>query len=251
MNLQDAALLIASRGKLMQSLPSRGGMLSVNAEIATIQPYLEQYKQDISIASENTKNQIVFSGKESELLELKDLLDADNISNKMLVVSHAFHSSQMEPILETFRQSILHIDFQPSQYPIVSNVSGKLMQDALMDADYWTNHIRSTVKFSSGLESLKQIGVSNFIEMGPHPVLTAFGMQAERNTENHVWISSLRRGKEDRKTILESVSKWYSAGGNIDWDSFYTKTPKTKLSLPTYPFQRERYWIENTSMKSL
>lgn len=241
-SLEDGVKLIAARGKFMQSLPQSGLMLSVQCSDETIKTYLKTCKA-VSIAAVNSPNQVVISGDEQEINTIIQQLDQDGLKSKKLQTSHAFHSPLMEPILNAFQQVTENITYQQPVYQIISNVSGQLGGQEMMTTEYWTTHIREAVLFKQGLQTVLDMDVNAFVEIGPHPILTAMALHTVDDTaEQAIWISSLNRKTDATSTLLKALSQWYEAGGTVNWEQVYQGKETPRIALPTYPFQRKRYW---------
>jgi malonyl CoA-acyl carrier protein transacylase len=243
-SLQDALKLVSLRGHLIQTLPRDGGaMVVVYASKTKVEEAIQSYSRSVSIAAINGDKNIVVSGEYQIVKTIVKSLESEGIKTQFLNVSHAFHSPLMEPILGNFKQVAQEITYYPPQINLISNLTGKLATNEIATCDYWCHHIRQPVKFGSSLEFLTQKGYDFFIEIGPKPIL--LGMIRQCLPENAViLLPSLREGKSDWQQILESISNLYINGVSINWlkiDQYYTRN---RIQLPTYPFQRQRYWFE-------
>lgn len=206
MSLADGLRLIAARSRLMQSLPAGGGMLAVMADLSTVQAVLNDYPA-LSVAGINGPNQTVISGDLTVIDAVKAALKAQAIKAKPLVVSHAFHSTLMEPMLDSFTQVAEKMTYHTPRYKLVSNVSGDLIGPDTIRAHYWRKHLRAPVNFLQGMQLLLNSGCHRFIEMGPHPVLLGMGSRCVTSSQTSLslqWLPSLRRNKPDREVVLES-----------------------------------------------
>lgn len=236
-SLEEGLKLVATRGRLMQTLCERGMMLAVSVDEQLGRTYLTP---DIALAAINGTENIVFSGDKVAITALNEILTKNGLKTKCLAVSHAFHSHMMEAMIPTFKQIAQTIHYQTPQIPIISNVTGQIITD--FNADYWCDHIRQPVQFALSISTLQKHAVDTFIEMGAKPIL--LGMARQNSTENiGRWLPSLRAGQGDWQVILESVSQLYNAGYPINWQGFYKNCTYKRVILPTYPFQRETYWI--------
>ncbi len=242
-SLEDGIRLVAARGQLMASVKQAGKMATVEASIAELQPYLDK-EPSVSVAGENGPRQTLISGAAAGIESMADQLKNSDIKVKVLPISQASHSPLMEEILPAFRQVASQITYHAPQYPIISNVSGKLAGEEIQSPDYWTDHIRQTVLFSSGMQTLEQEGVTTYLEMGAEPSLVGMGGHCVTNSEDCQWLASLQSEGSDEETILKSVAALYEAGYAPNWDSFYQDREQQKVPLPTYAFQRKRYWID-------
>ncbi len=245
-SLEDGLELIAERGRLMGSLPSNGGMAAVFADLATVQAAVRPHSGEVSIAAINGPQNIVISGLKSRLDSILQALGQEGIKSHQLTVSHAFHSPLMEPILSPFERAAQSIHFTAPGIRLVSNTTGKFIQgDELSQPAYWSNHISQPVRFSESIQTLKQAGCNIFIEVGPKPTLIGMAQQILTEKEN-IWLPSLSPRIDDWEQILESLSELYLQGVVIDWQGFDKDYARTRIELPTYPFQRQRYWYETS-----
>lgn len=243
MSLSDALKLVAARAKLMQSLPSGGGMAAVLTSHETIQQLLNQHQLALDIAAINGPQQVVIAGKLEEIQKSLKIFEKSNIKAQNLVVSHAFHSRLMEPMLDEFRKVAESITYNPPQIDIISNLNGQKILPDMLNADYWVQHIRKPVQFYAGIKAL-QAEQSHFcVEVGPQPVLSGMGAQCLPGS-NNLWLPSLRRSAKDWEILLPSLAQLYLKGISIDWKGFDGSYQRQKISLPTYPYQRERFWIK-------
>ena len=241
LSLEDGLRLMAQRGRLMQTLPTNGGMVAVFAPAAAVALALKGFSDTVSLATLNGPKHTVIAGLQSDLDQVVDTLHHQGFQAKPLQVSHAFHSPLMDPILNVFEQSAQGIHFHPPQIPLVSNLTGDFIGEDALDAQYWRRQAREPVRFGDAIATLSQAGYSLFLEIGPHPVLSAMG---KRCVADGLWLPSLRRGQDSWQTLLTSLSQLYCQGIEIDWHSFDRPYDRRRLSLPTYPFQRQRYWID-------
>ncbi|MBD2111679.1 MULTISPECIES: type I polyketide synthase [Cyanophyceae] len=240
-SLEDGLRLMALRGRLMQTLPANGGMVAVFADADTVAAALPP---TVSLATLNGPDNTVIAGLQSDLETVVEDLHAQGIRTKPLQVSHAFHSALMDPILNVFEQSAQGIRFRAPTIPLVSNLTGEFVgSDLPLDARYWRRHARQPVRFADAIATLHQAGYTQFLEVGPHPVLSAMGKRCVAHS-HHTWLPSLRRGQSDWHTLLTTLGHLYQTGLAIDWANFDCPYQRQWLSLPTYPFQRQRYWID-------
>ncbi len=245
LSLPDALKLIAARGRLMQSLPPGGGMRAVFASLDQIEPQLAGAKGDVAIAAFNGPEHVVLSGRLALLDQLGQALEADGLKSRPLQVSHAFHSALMDPILDAFENELRSVTFNAPQVRLISNLTGRLADPtSISNAHYWRDHIRNPVRFSEGMAALRELKCDAIIEIGPMPTLTALGQQC-LGSEVATWCASLRRGRDDWMQLLDSLKALHMRGVRIDWTGFEADYSRRKLDLPTYPFERERYWFRS------
>ncbi|GFZ92472.1 polyketide synthase [Okeania sp. KiyG1] len=244
-SLEDGLKLIAARGSLMQQLPSGGEMVSVMASESKIRETLQEMALDenIAIAAINGPESMVISGKEEAVRAIATNLESTGIKTKQLQVSHAFHSPLMEPMLADFEAVANQITYHQPKIPLISNVTGKQVNHQITTAKYWVNHIRQPVRFAESTIALHQQGYELFLEIGAKPVLLGMGRQCLPPGIG-VWLPSLRPGVDEWQQMLSSLGQLYVQGVNVDWLGFERDYRHQKVVLPTYPFQRERYWVE-------
>ena len=242
-SLADGVKLVTTRARLMQSLPSTGEMVAVFATPDEIQKLVTVDGQNLSFAVYNNPQNTVISGGISALTSACDALTNAGIKFKKLRTSHAFHSVLMEPILTQFRQVTAAISYHPPQIPLISNLTGQQIGANEIDAEYWCQHLRQTVKFADGLQTLDELGVDIFLEIGPKPTLIGIGQQCLA-ASNQMWLNSLRFNREDWEEMLNSLARLAVNGAEIDWAGFDRDYARQRIPLPTYPFQRKSYWID-------
>jgi malonyl CoA-acyl carrier protein transacylase len=251
-SLEDGLKLIAERGRLMQSLPSDGEMVVVFTNEARVAAAIQPYRQ-VAIAAINGPNCIVVSGQRREVEAAIAPLQAEGIKTQPLKVSHAFHSPLMQPMLKEFEQVAASIRYSLPQIKLVSNVTGELVTGELMTGaiatpEYWCQHVCQPVRFAQSLETLHQQGYRYFLEIGPKPTLIGMGRYCLPDGETNggtpiQWLSSLYPGRDDWQQILQSLGTLYGRGAEIDWVGFDKPYARRRSPLPTYPFQRQRYWV--------
>ncbi|HEX9840752.1 MAG TPA: amino acid adenylation domain-containing protein [Anaerolineales bacterium] len=249
-SLEDGLRLIAERGRLMGTLPQNGSMAAVFAAAPRVAEILKPYEDQVSIAATNGPENTVISGESSAVQVVLEDLARLGISSKALTVSHAFHSPLLDPILDEFESAARRMHFEVPRIPFISNLTGDIFEPGqIPDADYWRKHIRAEVKFSAGMQSLANIGVDVFLEIGPAPVLLSMGKYCLPESRAN-WLPSLRPGQNDWQTLLDSLGKLYVQGAEVDWAGFDQGYIRHKVSLPNYPFERHRYWLEPSARNS-
>nr|AIW82282.1 PuwE [Cylindrospermum alatosporum CCALA 988] len=246
-SLEDGLKLIAQRAQLMQSLKAKGSMVAVFAPESKVLSAIQPYIKEVAIAAINGTENIVISGQQQAVEAVVAVLEAENIKTRSLTVSHAFHSPLVEPMLAEFAVILQQISFQPPQIPVISNLTGKVLAAGeIPDANYWKRHTREPVRFMDGVNALFELGCGIFLELGPKPILTNLGKQCQPEN-NAVWLSCLAAGRDDWHLLLNTLSALYVQGVAINWLGFEQDYPHSLVSLPTYPFQRQSYWIENNN----
>ncbi|MBE1502218.1 polyketide synthase 12 [Amycolatopsis lexingtonensis] len=223
LSLEDACRLVAARASLMQALPPGGAMVSIAAPESAI-----TLTEGVSIAAVNGPESVVISGDEAAVLAIA----AQFPKTKRLTVSHAFHSPLMDPMLDEFRAVAESLEHRPATIPVISNVSGALAEP--FTVDYWVRHVRETVRFADGVSTLKAAGVDVFLELGPDGVLSAM--------IDGTAISALRRDRSEERALLTALSTVHASGADVDWAPFFPGA--VRVDLPTYAFQRSRYWLD-------
>ncbi|NET25238.1 type I polyketide synthase [Okeania sp. SIO1I7] len=242
-SLEDGLKLIAMRGRLMQQLPSGGGMVSVMASESQVTKVIENYNSQVVIAAINGPESIVISGKSEFIAAICSKLEAIGIKTKKLEVSHAFHSHLMEPMLAEFEVIAKQVTYSQPQIPLISNVNGQKVDLEITKAEYWVDHVLKPVRFAESMKTLHQEGSELFIEIGPRPILLGMGRQCLPEDEG-LWFPSLRPPKAELQQMLESLGQLYVQGIKVDWSGFEQNYAGRKVALPTYPFQKQRYWLD-------
>ncbi|MFB6576660.1 SDR family NAD(P)-dependent oxidoreductase [Streptomyces sp. NPDC056402] len=241
LSLSDACALVAARGRLMGALPGGGAMVAVQADEAEVTASLAGFDGRLEIAAVNGPRAVVVSGDadaaEEWLPQWKDR------KTTRLRVSHAFHSPHMEPMLDEFRRVAQGLRFNEPQIPIVSNVTGELVSSEVTDPEYWVRHVRQAVRFADGIRALHALGVRRFLELGPDGVLTAMARQCLEDATDVVLTAALRARHPEAETFAGFLGQAHIAGVGVDWPAFYAGTGAEQVALPTYAFQRERYWL--------
>lgn len=243
-SLEDALRLVAARGRLMQSLPSGGKMVSAAADEATVASAIGDAAQ-VAIAAVNGPRSIVFSGDGGAVDKVAARLAAEGVRTTPLNVSHAFHSPLMDPILDEFRAVAAGVDYQKPTRTLISNVTGKPWDDAQLSADYWVDHLRGAVRFADGVTYAQSKKFQTFVEIGPRPTLLGLG-RASVAPDYGVWLPGLRPDDE-WETLLNCVAELYVRGVEIDWRRFHSDAGGKRMRLPNYPWRYQRCWTDIVS----
>ncbi|WP_430687906.1 type I polyketide synthase [Kutzneria viridogrisea] len=222
LSLEDAAKLVAARGKLMGALPAGGAMVAIQATEDEVLPHLTDR---VSIAAINGPDSVVVSGTEDAVETV--VSQFTDRKTRRLTVSHAFHSPLMDPMLDEFRKVAAGLTYAEPQIPVVGNTEGDPTTP-----EYWVRHVREAVRFHAGVEHLRKQGVTKFLELGPDGVLSAL---AEGTP-------TLRKGRDEKQTVLTALATLHVNGVPVDWAQFFEGSGATRIDLPTYPFQHQRYW---------
>ncbi|WP_425579829.1 type I polyketide synthase, partial [Streptomyces hyderabadensis] len=253
LSLEDACTLVAARGRLMQQLPPGGTMVAVEASADEVLPLLAGHEDAVGLAAVNAPGAVVLSGTEAAVDEIVVVLTARGCRTKRLRVSHAFHSPLMEPMLDEFRRTLQSVTFHEPGIPIVSTVTGVTDPEEMRTADYWVGHVRATVRFADAVTALHGQGVVRWVEVGPSAALlpmiqqtldTVEASSAQESAGEAVVVSLLRRAEPEEKALLTAVSRLYAAGTPVDWAAVFDGLGAHRVDLPTYAFQRQRYWLD-------
>jgi acyl transferase domain-containing protein len=245
-SLEEGLKLVAGRARLMQALPQTGEMVAVFAPQSQVQAAIQLYSQEISIAAINGPENIVISGLRSPIRAMVATLEAKGIKTQQLRVSHAFHSPLIEPMLDAFETEASQVQFQTPRLRLISNLTGEMLPlEYIHDANYWRCHTREPVKFMAGINTLFEQGYNLFLEIGSQPILARMGQKCQQSPAT--WLSTLSQRQEDWQVMLSSLSALYVQGMNVNWMAFDQDYSRNRRSLPTYPFQRQRYWIKSAA----
>ncbi len=243
-SLEDALGLVAARGGLMGALPTGGGMATVFAGEQEVRDFLTSY-DEIAVAAINGDAEVVVSGPESSLTEILPALAEKGLKSRSLKVSHAFHSAQMESILKPFAEVARRVTYREPTLRVISNVTGRVAgAEELMDPMYWVRHLRQEVRFADGFRTARDAGCEVFVELGPNPVLSGLGRRLISKAETPVFIPSLRRGRDARTSLHHASAELFVNGFDLKWPSWGSGR---RVALPTYPFQRESFWLDSAS----
>ncbi|HRT61696.1 MAG TPA: beta-ketoacyl synthase N-terminal-like domain-containing protein [Syntrophales bacterium] len=242
-SLEDALGLVAVRGRLMEELPE-GSMIAVFLSEKDLQPFLNPR---LSIALINAPSLCVVAGETDDVENLAENLTGKGIDIRKLRTEHAFHSAMTESILDRFAGELGRVSFGKPRIPFVSNVTGTWIgTEEVSSPDYWVRHLRGTIRFSDCAGELLKTKNGVFLEVGPGPTLSTLIQQHPLMTDDHVVLSSMRHAKEQKSDVaflLTTLGRLWLAGVSIDWPRFYSGEERRRVPLPTYPFDRKRYWL--------
>jgi acyl transferase domain-containing protein/NADPH:quinone reductase-like Zn-dependent oxidoreductase/short-subunit dehydrogenase/acyl carrier protein len=244
-SLEAGLNLIAERARLMQAEPVGGRMVALLAGEEQVRAAIAPFARTVSVAAVNGPQSVVISGAADDISTIVARLAADGISAKELTVSHAFHSPLMEPMLARFESVVASVALQAPTVRLVSNLTGRVVTaEEIMQPVYWRRHVREAVQFAGGIKTLETAGCNVFLELGPAPVL--LGMAGQCTTGDQArWLPTLRPGRDDWAETLGSMQALFHAGVPIDWKGFDRDYARRHVTLPTYPFQRERHWLKS------
>jgi acyl transferase domain-containing protein/NADPH:quinone reductase-like Zn-dependent oxidoreductase/acyl carrier protein len=246
LSLADACALVAARGRLMGALPEGGAMLAVAASEEEIAEALAERNGAVALAAVNAPRATVLSGESTAIDSCEASWSERGRKTSRLRVSHAFHSPLIEPMLDEFRKVAEGLSYESPQVEVVSNVSGGVVSDELRDPDYWVRHVRETVRFADGVAELERLGVTRFVELGPDGVLSAMARLSagEQLGKRGLFAPAMRARREQPATLVGCLGAVHAAGAVVDWRAFFEGSGARLVDLPTYAFQRERYWLE-------
>jgi acyl transferase domain-containing protein/surfactin synthase thioesterase subunit len=240
--LEDAARLVCARGRLMQSLQSQGAMVAIAAPEAEVARALEPFGA-VTMAAVNGPSSVVISGDEASVMAVAATFRTLSVEVKRLSVSHAFHSAHMDPMLDAFSAVAASVAYRrPWKAVVVSNLSGRLADAEIATARHWVRHVREPVRFSEGVQALEAAGAGTFIEMGPKATLLPL-VAASLSGLDALLLTSGRAGGLETEAALLALAAWAAHGGDLDWKGVFPSRGR-RVELPTYPWQRQRYWIE-------
>ena len=249
MSVAEGLQLVATRGRLMQALSQDGDMVAVFADATRVAAACSSHAQEISIAAINGPESVVLSGRRQAVQQIAAVLAADGVRTQQLQVSHAFHSPLMEPMLDAFEAAAAQVAYRVPQVPLVSNVTGSVLTVA-PDAAYWRRQVRETVQFAAGVATAQAQDGEVWIEVGPSATLLGLGRQCVP-VGTGVWLPSLRPGRGEWSQLLTSLAQVYVHGGTVDWVGFDRDYRRRRVPMPTYPFQRQRYWVKQRATTSI
>jgi amino acid adenylation domain-containing protein len=246
-SLEDGLALVAARGHLMQQMPP-GAMLSVSLTEREVQPFLDA---QLSLAVLNGPSTCVVAGHTEAVETLQAQLEKRGAACRRLHTSHAFHSPMMEPIVEPFAERVRAITLNPPQIPYVSNVTGAWITAAeATDPGYWARHLHRTVRFAEGLQRLLEDPAQVLLEVGPGRTLSTLATRHPDKAPEQIVLSSVRHPQDSQSDVaflLTTLGRLWLAGVAVDWRGFCTHERRRRVSLPTYPFERQRYWVQPQS----
>ncbi|MCA9126864.1 MAG: SDR family NAD(P)-dependent oxidoreductase [Planctomycetales bacterium] len=235
-DLEMALEFAAERGRLMWNLPTGGSMVAVRASADQAETWLRAFP-NVSLAADNGPQSVVLSGMESDLKPLLEQLQTHAITYQPLQVSHAFHSKQIEPVMERLAELTATWQYSAPNATFVSNLLGvPVLHDQIPDA-YWADHARNCVRFRQGVEAILNADVDVCIEIGPQPTLSGMAMRCE-NATSIQWLPSMRRQGDGWEQLCKTLAAVYEAGANVDWTSFDRPYTRKFIGYPQYPFQR-------------
>ncbi|AKD53906.1 hybrid non-ribosomal peptide synthetase/type I polyketide synthase [Spirosoma radiotolerans] len=248
-SLEEGMRLITERGRLMQSLPAGGGMAALFTAVEEVRAVIAPYGDKIAIAAINGPELTVISGYEDVVEQIAKTFSTKGVRTSRLVVSHAFHSPLLLPILDQFRAVASTITYNRPQIKIISNLTGNVADSDISTAAYWCRHLLEPVNFYGGIQTLLQDQTKIHLEIGPTPNLTAM-VRNYVTGEDKLWLYGLHPKKPDWTCVLDSVRQLYLNGIDLNWQALYEPFQLRKVPLPAYPFQPERHWFNKPSTQN-
>jgi acyl transferase domain-containing protein/thioesterase domain-containing protein len=244
--LEEAVRLVAARGRLMQALPP-GAMLGVPLPEAEVAALLAAHPE-LSLAAVNAPASCVVSGPREAIAVLREELGGQGLETRPLRTSHAFHSTMVEPALPAFREVVAGVELRAPEVPYLSNLTGTwITREEATDPEYWTRHLRSTVRFADGLAALFGQPGRVLLEVGPGRTLSTLASQHPQKAAAELIAATLgppKDGAVELDAVLEAAGRLWAAGLEIDWERFHGPARRRRVPLPTYPFERQRHWVE-------
>lgn len=246
--VEDACRLVCARGRLMVERTRTGSMAAVQTDALALGPFLERHAGRLSIAATNGPDRTVISGAHDAVRATTDELARRGVKSDALDVSHAFHSDLMEPMLAPFADVVRGARFERPRVGFVSTSRPGRADEALVDPDYWVRHVREPVRFHEGARALEDEGVDVLLEVGPAPIL--LGMARRSWKGDAAWIPCMRPGQDESERLATTVAELHVRGAPIRWSAWYRGREGRKLSLPTFAFERDRFWLERRDAPS-
>ncbi|WP_344318801.1 type I polyketide synthase, partial [Streptomyces yatensis] len=243
LSLPDACTLVAARGRLMQALPEGGAMVALRATEDEVAALLTGSEDRVGLAAVNGPEAVVVSGAVDAVEAIADRFAADGRKATRLRVSHAFHSPLMTPMLDDFRAVVEGLAFGEPRIPIVSTVTGERIDaERIRTPDYWVRHVSTTVRFADAVGAAARSGAHTFLELGPDATLSVLAQDALPDVARVEAVPLLGKDRDEESTALAAAARLYVRGVPVRWAELFTGTGARRVALPTYAFQRERYW---------
>ena len=244
LDLEDAVKIVCLRSQLLKELSGKGAMLATELTPLQAEEILKGLENDISIAAINGPFSTVLSGNPEKLVELKDVLDNQNLFCRWVKVNVASHSPQIEQLRPSLMKVLKGIRPQSPRIPIYSTVTGNIEENTVFDAAYWVDNLRKPVLFSNAINNLLENGHYTMVEIGPHPILLGAIQQSVLHNQNEITLlPSIRREEPEQEILLRSLGSLYVKGFTIQWDHLYSD-PARHIPLPPIKWRRQRYWVD-------
>lgn len=242
-SLEDATGLVAARARLIDSLPDDGRMIAVMADHERTAELIAPFAGDVWIAAHNGPRQTVVSGRAEAISLLVARLAEDGVRTRPLHGERALYSPLIEPAADEFRLVCERVTFKKPRIKLISGLSGEPAGEEIASPDYWMRHLVEPIRFAEQIEALDRDGCRIFVEIGPRPVLSGLGRRLVQQWEGD-WLPSIQPGRSERSVLLDGAARLFVRGVNVDWSVIDQDAPRRRVVLPTYPFQRKRFWIE-------
>ncbi|MFJ5546231.1 SDR family NAD(P)-dependent oxidoreductase [Streptomyces sp. NPDC093225] len=247
LSLPDAAVLVAARGRLMEALPAAGAMIAIDATEDEVRPLLAGREDRIGIAAVNSASSVVVSGDEGLAQEIADGFAARGRRTRRLTVSHAFHSPLMDGMLDAFREVAASLTYHAPAVPVVTHLTGAVAGDELRTPEHWVAHVREGVRFLDGIRTLDAEHVTTYLELGPQGVLSGLGRDCLTDPEGvtgAAFVPALRRDRGEAEALAAAIAALHTRAVPVDWSAYFAPAGARRTDLPTYAFQRRRFWLE-------
>ncbi len=248
-SLDDGMRLMCQRAALMSSLPHDGEMVAIFASAAAVSAAIAGLEADVAIAAVNGPAETVISGTREPVNAVADRFEAKGVEIRRLRISHAAHSPRMEPILDSFEAMVAAVTRHRPKLVLIENVQGAVAGEDIVTPAYWRRHMRQSVQFLAGMETLAAAGYRHFVEIGNHPILAGAGGRCLED-EPCTWYPSLRRGEADWKVVLDTLGRLWESGVTVDWAGVHREMPGRRIGLPTTVWQRRRHWVDRVDRSS-
>ena len=242
LSLQDAARMVAARGRLMAELPAGGAMVALAASADTVAPLLTE---GVRIAAVNGPDSVVISGPEEAVASVADRFAGQGHRVHRLPVSHAFHSALMEPMIERFSELLEQVSVTEPRIGLVSNVTGELAGPGYGSAQYWVDHVLQPVRFAQGAQTLESLGAGVFVEVGPGAVLTT-AVEQSLVADDATSVVTLVKDRPEADSLLTALGRLFTTGVAVGWSGVFAGLGASRVELPTYGFVRQRFWLGAT-----
>jgi glutamate-1-semialdehyde aminotransferase/acyl carrier protein len=243
MSLRDTLTLLVARGRLMQSIREDGRMAALYASEQDVLEMLVPYGQRLSIAAINAPQAVVVAGRASDIEDIVQQCGKRRVAAKALPGSQAYHCADVDPVLDEFERVADAVAYANPQIHFVSNITGKPVTSARqLSGRYWREHMRGTVQFAKGIQNAVQAGASVLLEIGADSVLSSVAGRCVPSGELHC-VSSARAARPERQMVSEALASLHAAGVSVDWTAVHAGTALERVELPTYSFDRKRYWL--------
>ena len=243
MDLEDGLRLIAARGRLMHTLPPGGAMATIFAEAAEVEQSIARHSGALGLAAINGPAHVVVSGEAARVERVRAELEAKGAAGRRLRISNAYHSPLVEPILEEMEKIAARVTYRAPEVELISNLTGRAVAPGQIGPVYWREHMRRPVQFLQSVRTLDARGYRAFLEVGPGSTLLGIA-QESIGAEDALWLPTIRRSRDEWQQVLESAAALHVNGVPIDWAAVDRPYARGKVALPTYPFERARYWTK-------